>query len=104
MLTEIEEFVLGDNVAHDLIALEKDGNEWKIEVESCDSSHERKAFVFPEASEEYEQLLLEEDEALEFPLPIIGFESFAKANQKWRFLLNAGDAEWAFTSRWPVKA
>jgi hypothetical protein len=101
MLTEIEEFILGGNVAHSLISLEKNGNEWKIEVESCSSIHERKSFLFTKVSEEYEQILLERDQELEFPLPIIGFESFAKENQKWRFLLNAGDVEWAFTSRWP---
>lgn len=100
MLTKIEKFILGGNVAHDLISLEKYERQWEIEVESC-KNHERKVFVFPEASEEYEQLILAPDETLKFPLPIIGFECFARKGSKWRFLLNASEVEWAFISNWP---
>ena len=54
--------------------------------------------------EEYEQLLLEEGESLDFPLPIIGFESFPKQNDIWQFVLNASEVEWGFMSKWPTKS
>lgn len=104
MLTDIENFVLGGDVAHNLHALEKHEREWTITIAPTGENMPFKIFIFTNADQEYEQLLLEENEVLEYPLPIIGFESRPENNGKWRFLLNVGDAEWAFTSDWPKKA
>jgi len=104
MLSDIENFLFGDNVAHDLHSLEKKGMTWVITIAPTGEKTHYRAFVFTNVAQEYEQLLLEEDEVLEYPLPIIGFESRPKENGKWRFLLNAGDVEWAFTANWPKKA
>ncbi len=102
-LTSIEEFILEGNVAHDVISIEK--TETSLELVVCDCSKDRnnKVFVFSDLQEEYEQIFIDTNEKLEFPIPIIGFECSPKEYNKWRFVLNVGDAEWVFQSKWPVR-
>ena len=78
MLTDIEKFVLGENVAHDLRSLQKIEKDWIITIAPCTECTEgtsSKTFIFANVEEEYEQLLLDDGEELEFPLAIVGFES-----------------------------
>jgi hypothetical protein len=35
-----------------------------------------------------------------WPLDIIGFDCYAKGD-RWRFVLNRGNAEWSWDSEWP---
>lgn len=102
MLTEIEQFLFGNNTAHDLVKLTKNGNEWKLVITPCTNYSSKKTFIFTDVTEQYEQLLLDQYETLDYPLPIIGFESNKQSNEKWSFCLNASDIEWGFTSKWPT--
>jgi len=101
MLSVIEKFVLGGNDAHDLIGIEKGSSQWIIQVSPCYNTNIKKKFVFNDVALKYEEYLLDEDEVLEFPIPIIGFDSFPLPNGRWRFCLNAADIEWGFESDWP---
>ena len=103
MLTEIEHFIFGGNIGHDIFIFSKKGTSISIKVESHAKGNERNIFLFSEVELEYEQILLDSDEELRFPLPIIGAESTPINDSKWHFLFNASDIEWAFISKWPIK-
>jgi len=103
MINSFEEFILGGNIAHDLHGFKREGNSWNLEVAPCNSYDDIKVFIFENAVLEYEQLLTENDESLDFPLPLIGLEYRKSKDKNWRFLINASDAEWAFLSEWPIK-
>jgi len=104
VLSEVEEFILGGDVAHNLVSLEKSNECWIIIVSPVHDETVKKKYKFENASEEYEQDLTDEGEELEFPLPIIGFDSTLLPNKMWRFCLNVLDIEWGFVSKWPTKA
>ena len=103
MMTEIEQFVLGGNIAQDVIMLSIAGSDLVLELQSCQSHHERKRFLFKDIEIEYEHSALESEEKLEFPLPLIGIDSSLQVHGKWRFVINTGDTELAYISEWPVK-
>ena len=103
MLTEIEKFILGGDKAHNIEALQIDGDSWCLVVFPGDEFDNLKTFIFTDVSDVSEELLLGAGEELEFSLPLIGFECSPTAVGKWSFVLNASDVEWSFTSNWPVK-
>ncbi|WP_444915884.1 hypothetical protein [Microbulbifer sp. TRSA007] len=101
MLSEIEQIVLGGDVAHDLLSLEKNSKTWIITISPAYNHKERKSFKFANVQERYEQDLTNEEDLLEYPLPIIGFDSKRLPRGNWSFCLNAADIEWGFFSDWP---
>ena len=103
MLTKIEQFIFGGNIAHDIYDLNREGTTWKLTVASHAARDERKIFLFKDVDQKYEEVVLDERRDFEYSLPIIGFECRLIGNEKWRFLLNAADVEWAFVSKWPIK-
>jgi len=104
MLSQIEEFILGGNVAHDLISLNKSGDFWLITVSPTYDRNVKKSFKFQNVQEKYEQDLTDEGEGLEYPLPIVGFDSKPLSNGLWDYCLNTADIEWGFVSNWPENA
>ena len=101
MLTKIEEFIFGGNVAHDLIEVFKDSNQWLITVSPVSDHSIKKKFCFLGVQENYEQHLTDDGGEIEYPLPIIGFDSKLLPNGLWEFCLNVSDVEWGFISEWP---
>ena len=101
MLTEIETFIFGKNIAHDLIELVKMSDHWIISVSSIDEPENVKRYSFYHVQDEYEEIHAGEVEEIEFPLPIIGFDSKELRDENWMFCLNVGDVEWGFVSKWP---
>ena len=104
MLSEIEKFVLGGNTAHDLISLSKEESYWIITVSPAYDHNTLKRFIFRQVLENYEQDLTDEGEVIEYPLPIIGFDSKRLSSGLWHFCLNAAEVEWGFQSEWPEYA
>ena len=102
MLTEIENYLFEGDIAHDIYEIKKNKNQWVITIASTVNPNTMKIFIFKNVEEKYEELL-EKEEILEYPLPIIGFESIKK-NGTWEFILNANSVEWGFKSEWPIKA
>lgn len=104
-LTSIECHLFGGHDrAHDLVSLDQRGSRWFMKLANCSDNHMEKTFVFADVLIEYEQILLPLGEELEYPLPLIGADSYACAELGYyRFCFNFGDFEVAFTAQWPCK-
>lgn len=104
MLSEIEEFTFGGNTAHDLVELLKINDQWLISISPCYDHKIVKKYLFHNVQEKYEEDLTDDGEVVEYPLPIIGFDSKQLPSGMWLFCLNAADIEWGFISEWPTNA
>ncbi|MCF2859181.1 hypothetical protein L1286_16985 [Pseudoalteromonas sp. SMS1] len=75
MLSKIEAFVLGGNTAHDLVALSKEVGYLVMTISPAFYHRTLKVFRFDQVLVTYEQDLTDEGAVIEYPLPIIGFDS-----------------------------
>lgn len=100
-LSAIEQFVLGGNVAHEVVTFTL--SEACLMLKIVSGAGVISEFVFEDFELEHKELLLGPDEVLQLPEPLIGFENRPAGNNRWRFLLNAGSVEWAFESKWPTR-
>ncbi len=102
-LTKIEAFIFGGNRAHFVTALTSANSQITVTVvpvedEPLSGTAEITA-TFPAAV----VLSIWEDpaEKSEWPLDIIGFDSYPVGN-RWKFVLNCDTIEWVWESAWPV--
>lgn len=103
MLSEIEQFILGGDFAHELNAIALAGDILTIDVRRLNDLEIPKKFSFTNVRALRYECLLAGDETLEFMLPVIAFESKRHLDGQWEFCLNAADAEWIFTADWPTR-
>jgi hypothetical protein len=72
-----------------------------VEIVSYPGRASRVISVFTNAI--VESLSFDTDESLDWPIDIIGFDSY-EAGERWRFVLFCTEAEWSWVSDWPVIA
>jgi hypothetical protein len=102
-VTEIEGFLFRQLVLKDAVPFLRKlsfiNSEVSIELVSFPDRASSMTAVFSNAV--VESLWFDEDDPVEWPLDIIGFESYQSGAQH-RFVLNCSSVEWGWRSDWPV--
>jgi len=101
-MTDIEQFLFSGNVAHGIDEFGLAQGCVRLRLAPWEGEKLLTQATFEEAKVlSLSQLDEPDEEDLNLPWDIIGFDSYKVSNRRWKFVLICGALEWSWESEWP---
>jgi hypothetical protein len=102
MANKIESFLFAGGGAQAVIEFTQRQNSILLSFAPWESLGIAKKVMFNQAKVISVDVYADDDDDLNLPWDIIGFDCYELAGNRWRFVLHCGGIEYSFESEWPT--